>query len=401
MIYDIIQTLKSSDGRAVYIAAIPKVSRPVVIKLLKDIDSNVYQQLAGLDDRHFPHVYEIEKTDEGLLVAEEYVDGEPISFSDISTAEQFDYVNQICEAVECLHSQYPPIIHRDIKPENVLVDQAGTVRFIDFNSARQYQSVSDDIYSIGDMLSGLGTEADKFYGHGWRKIIAQCKSLTDKERYKSVRELQRDVQRLERTRDKRSLKILLGTSLGTLTIAAIIVFAGVIRPILSKSRLPGTDGAFTKKEIAGILETADDIENFEEADVIAIDDIMSSVPLGGEEQEPKEPDYADINKQLLNELEQNSIRVFTWHKSIPDSLCYSECDSCSGSEETIVTGVVFERLYDNYTVRCEEKDFEFCNGRVGVSYEFMCGLEPAVYRMTVSMADNGENSEIITYYLVD
>ena len=50
---------------------------------------------------------------------------------------------QICELLEMLHTQQPPIIHRDIKPENILLLPDGSVGLIDFGIARQYKSGQD------------------------------------------------------------------------------------------------------------------------------------------------------------------------------------------------------------------------------------------------------------------
>jgi serine/threonine-protein kinase len=46
---------------------------------------------------------------------------------------------QICEVLEYLHSRQPPIIFRDMKPSNVMVNNAGTVKLVDFGIARTYK----------------------------------------------------------------------------------------------------------------------------------------------------------------------------------------------------------------------------------------------------------------------
>lgn len=44
---------------------------------------------------------------------------------------------QICQVLEHLHAQKPPIIHRDIKPDNLmLLDDETSIRMIDFGTAR-------------------------------------------------------------------------------------------------------------------------------------------------------------------------------------------------------------------------------------------------------------------------
>jgi serine/threonine protein kinase len=48
------------------------------------------------------------------------------------------WIKQVCDALEYLHSQSPPIIHRDIKPQNVIVTAAGRAMLVDFGIAKIY-----------------------------------------------------------------------------------------------------------------------------------------------------------------------------------------------------------------------------------------------------------------------
>nr|WP_281358015.1 serine/threonine-protein kinase [Saccharibacillus qingshengii] len=93
-----------------------------------------------------------------------------------------DLALRICEVLEYLHGQSPPIVFRDLKPGNVMIGPDGTVRLIDFGIARsaspdknadtvklgtigfaapeQYEGKSDpasDQYALGALLLYLGT----------------------------------------------------------------------------------------------------------------------------------------------------------------------------------------------------------------------------------------------------
>lgn len=47
-----------------------------------------------------------------------------------------DYLIQVCDAVEYLHRQNPPIIHRDIKPQNIKITPGGQAMLVDFGIAK-------------------------------------------------------------------------------------------------------------------------------------------------------------------------------------------------------------------------------------------------------------------------
>lgn len=47
---------------------------------------------------------------------------------------------QLCEILEHLHSQDPPVIHRDFTPENIILANGDHAKLIDFNVAQQMQS---------------------------------------------------------------------------------------------------------------------------------------------------------------------------------------------------------------------------------------------------------------------
>lgn len=87
-----------------------------------------------------------------------YIDGQTLetlvnrneSFYEIHTV--MDWLDQMCDVLEYLHTHDPPIIFRDLKPSNVMLDNRNRIRLIDFGIARSF-----DQSKTVDFIKGVGT----------------------------------------------------------------------------------------------------------------------------------------------------------------------------------------------------------------------------------------------------
>lgn len=72
----------------------------------------------------------------------------------LSEEQVLIWAQQLCDALEYLHGQDPPVLHRDIKPANIKLTPAGTIKLVDFGLVKLM--VPSDNRTI-TVLQGRGT----------------------------------------------------------------------------------------------------------------------------------------------------------------------------------------------------------------------------------------------------
>lgn len=140
--YANIEKIGEGSGGVVYKALHTRLNKEVVIKQIINpnakLNRNETDLLKGLKHSYLPQVLDFIETDNAAYTVMDYINGSDIeklvrSGEKISGKKHVHIAVQLCEAVNYLHSQKPPIVHSDIKPANVMLDANGDICLIDFN----------------------------------------------------------------------------------------------------------------------------------------------------------------------------------------------------------------------------------------------------------------------------
>ncbi|HEV8139879.1 MAG TPA: protein kinase [Pyrinomonadaceae bacterium] len=133
--------------------------------------------LARLHHPALPRVSDHFTEGEGQFLVMQYIPGEDLF--EMQTRRQgafpqsdvLRWADQLCDALDYLHTQDPQIIHRDIKPQNLKLTSRGQVVLLDFGlakgSAGQLTAVTTSASIFGytpnyaplEQVQGLGTDA--------------------------------------------------------------------------------------------------------------------------------------------------------------------------------------------------------------------------------------------------
>ncbi|MCS6842422.1 MAG: serine/threonine protein kinase [Roseiflexus sp.] len=136
-----------------------------------EAEAKILEQL-----RHprIPRVYADFKDEGCHYLAMDFVHGSDLE--DIIRRERFipeeralRWADQICDVLEYLHRQNPPIIFRDIKPSNIMIEPDDNVKLIDFGIAKVFQplqrgtQIGTPGYAPPEQYQGIATpESDIF-----------------------------------------------------------------------------------------------------------------------------------------------------------------------------------------------------------------------------------------------
>jgi len=243
--YVIVRTIGHGGMAAVYEARDTRRGTPCAIKemSLSTVPANERAQaiqnflaeariLSRLKHPNLPEFTDFFTEGTRHFLVMEFIDGNTLedlleaNHGPFSERRVLGWARQLCDVLEYLHSQQPPIIFRDLKPGNIMLTRTGRIKLIDFGIARlfrpssaqdtqllgtpgfappeQYGSAQtderSDIYSLAMTLFQLMTDSVNDNGFGLKdvhfnyphisppvaRVLEKATSLKPDDRYQSV-----------------------------------------------------------------------------------------------------------------------------------------------------------------------------------------------------------------------
>ncbi len=182
--YIIVQKVGQGGMGAVYQATDTRLGhKPVAVKEMSDAaitDPSEKQQtrqafereaqmLATLNHPNLPRVTDHFSERGKQYLVMDFIEGQTLDKvlnqtpGFLNEKQVVDWGMQLCEVLEYLHSQQPPVIFRDLKPGNIMLDRDGKVKLIDFGIARLFKlGKATDTASFGT----AGYAPPEQYGKG-------------------------------------------------------------------------------------------------------------------------------------------------------------------------------------------------------------------------------------------
>src|SRR5436853_5043569 len=181
--YRIIRQLGQGGMGAVYEAVDERLDTVVALKETFFVDEKLRKQferearlLARLHHQALPRVSDHFNEGDGQFLVMQFIAGEDLAEmqaqrnAPFPQAEVLRWADQLCDALDYLHTQDPQIIHRDIKPQNLKLTARGQIVLLDFGlakgSAGQMSVVTTSASIFGytpnyaplEQVQGLGTD---------------------------------------------------------------------------------------------------------------------------------------------------------------------------------------------------------------------------------------------------
>lgn len=277
----LIEDIKDTEKTKISAVYHKELRSACILRVCKGRDlSHIYGKLQSIRNPNTVVVHDFVYENGDTYILEECIDGSTVqelleyngTMSEKDTAR---IIIEICKALEVLHSEKPPIVHNDINPSNIKIREDGSVKLFDFDISRTYKKGQNqntilfgteeyaapehfgygqseprtDIYCLGvtmhKMLTGqnLTPEHKSTYKGKLKKIINKCLEFDPKNRYTSVHELKKDLEKISVRKHKifhKALYMILFTAIIIGTLFLVSVFSEKDTPDIADETEPST-----------------------------------------------------------------------------------------------------------------------------------------------------------------
>ncbi len=238
---DFLSCLREKPHRSVYLVADKETCKKSILKITEkqssDSAKSEYAILSGLNHEGIPKALHYEEDQQGReYLLRSFMEGDPLSLllerdALFSQEQVFNIILKVCNILNYLHRQTPPIIYRDISPGNITLTPNGKVSLIDFGISKKMMESSHspdtrmigtlpfvspeqmgyditdhrtDIFSLGKLMLYLSTGHTEtslpFFSNNptsLEKIIIKCTRQSKEKRFSSIKQLEKAIKRAQ------------------------------------------------------------------------------------------------------------------------------------------------------------------------------------------------------------
>lgn len=297
--YNIVSCLHYTDTKQVYILRERNSNKKIILKCRSgqdaELSKNEYSTLKAVEGEFVPQAYDFFVENERTYLLREYIEGDTLEQridrkGVYEPKAAIDAMISICQGIEFMHEQNPPVVHRDIKPQNIILTKDSKYKFIDLDTAREYKdentydtvfmgtrataapeqfgfkqtSVRSDIYSLGILFLYLLTGDYRAREEEWkrlpkavRRVIDRCLAFDPDNRYASVSALIRELKCLRRfSMQRRTL-----FTYSVVTVCAIIALTLFARHSILQYKFENETVKFTNPRIESAVRQSLNIDD--------------------------------------------------------------------------------------------------------------------------------------------
>jgi len=272
-LYSFDSCLKYETNKEVYLVTDKRTGGKAILRVTTNSSGDRADAeaaiLSRLNHPGVPKTYGALATESKSFIIREFIHGRPLDAvmaqQTMTSKDIFTYARKLCDILEYLHHQVPPVIHRDIKPQNIILKPDGSIALTDFGIARVHKPGSDsdthyagtlpyappeqygyaqstaqtDIYAMGIVLVYLATGSpnrqdlhERIKDKRLLALINRCIAFDPADRFTPEAEIRRFIDKSQ----SRSPKLALGIAaslVAALALGGLFVYADVPARIAS------------------------------------------------------------------------------------------------------------------------------------------------------------------------